>query len=97
LGAGGLISRQRRQGIQAVQLLLVCLAHAGDIECIQILPSPYATTAHASLSPYADWAQALIDAGVTMLDVPVIPLTQTCMSLFVISAMAASMRSSLSS
>lgn len=34
-------------------------------------PSPYATTAHASLSPYADWAQALIDAGVTMLDVPV--------------------------
>lgn len=34
-------------------------------------PSPYATTAHASLSPYADWAQALIDAGVTMLDIPV--------------------------
>ena len=34
-------------------------------------PSPYATTAHASLSPYADWAQALIDAGVTLLDVPV--------------------------
>ena len=32
---------------------------------------PYATTAHASLSPYADWAQALIDAGVTLLDVPV--------------------------
>lgn len=32
-----LISRQRRQGIQAVQLLLVCLARAGDVERIQIL------------------------------------------------------------
>ncbi len=34
-------------------------------------PSLYATTAHASLSPYADWAQRLIDAGVTILDRPV--------------------------
>lgn len=34
-------------------------------------PLLYATTAHASLSPYADWAQTLIDAGVTILDVPV--------------------------
>lgn len=34
-------------------------------------PNLYANAAHASLSPYADWAQALIDAGVTMLDVPV--------------------------
>lgn len=34
-------------------------------------PLLYATTAHASLSPYADWAQTLINAGVTILDVPV--------------------------
>lgn len=34
-------------------------------------PSLYATTAHASLSPYADWAQQLIDAGVTILDKPI--------------------------
>ena len=34
-------------------------------------PSLYATTSHASLSPYADWAQTLIDAGVTILDRPV--------------------------
>ena len=34
-------------------------------------PNLYATTAHASLSPYADWAQQLISAGVTILDVPV--------------------------
>lgn len=34
-------------------------------------PSLYATTAHASLSPYADWAQRLQEAGVTILDEPV--------------------------
>lgn len=34
-------------------------------------PALYATTAHSSLSPYADWAQRLIDAGVTILDEPV--------------------------
>lgn len=34
-------------------------------------PLLYATTAHASLSPYADWAQTLIDAGVTILDEPI--------------------------
>ncbi len=34
-------------------------------------PALYATDAHASLSPYADWAQQLIDAGVTILDEPV--------------------------
>ena len=33
-------------------------------------PAVYATTAHASLSAYADWAQQLIDAGVTILDEP---------------------------
>ncbi len=33
-------------------------------------PSVYATAAHASLSPYADWAQSLIDAGVVILDEP---------------------------
>lgn len=33
-------------------------------------PAPYATTAHASLSAYADWAQQLIDAGVIILDEP---------------------------
>lgn len=33
-------------------------------------PALYATTAHASLSPYADWAQQLIDAGVIILDEP---------------------------
>ena len=33
-------------------------------------PSLYATTAHASLSAYADWAQQLIDAGVIILDEP---------------------------
>ena len=33
-------------------------------------PALYATTAHASLSAYADWAQALIDAGVIILDEP---------------------------
>jgi len=34
-------------------------------------PPLYATTAHSTLSPYADWAQRLIDAGVTILDEPV--------------------------
>jgi len=34
-------------------------------------PALYATTAHSTLSPYADWAQRLIDAGVTILDEPV--------------------------
>ena len=34
-------------------------------------PPLIATTAHASLSPYADWAVALQDAGVTILDEPV--------------------------
>ena len=34
-------------------------------------PSLYATTAHSTLSPYADWAQRLIDAGVTILDEPI--------------------------
>lgn len=33
-------------------------------------PALYATTAHSSLSPYADWAQQLIDAGVIILDEP---------------------------
>ena len=33
-------------------------------------PALYATTAHATLSPYADWAQSLIDAGVILLDEP---------------------------
>ena len=33
-------------------------------------PAVYAAAAHASLSPYADWAQQLIDAGVTILDEP---------------------------
>lgn len=33
-------------------------------------PAVYANAAHASLSPYADWAQQLIDAGVTILDEP---------------------------
>lgn len=33
-------------------------------------PALYATTAHASLSPYADWAQQLLDAGVILLDEP---------------------------
>lgn len=33
-------------------------------------PALYATTAHASLSAYADWAQQLIDAGVILLDEP---------------------------
>ena len=33
-------------------------------------PSPYATTAHASLSAYADWALRLQEAGVTILDEP---------------------------
>lgn len=34
-------------------------------------PSLYASAAHGSLSPYADWAQRLKDAGVTILDEPV--------------------------
>lgn len=34
-------------------------------------PALYATAAHASLSPYADWAQRLQEAGVTILDEPV--------------------------
>ncbi|MBQ8554394.1 MAG: hypothetical protein IJ438_00840 [Clostridia bacterium] len=34
-------------------------------------PALYATTAHATVSPYADWAQQLQSAGVTILDVPV--------------------------
>ena len=34
-------------------------------------PPLIATTAHASLSPYADWAVALQNAGVTILDEPV--------------------------
>lgn len=33
-------------------------------------PALYATTAHTSLSPYADWAQQLLDAGVILLDEP---------------------------
>ena len=33
-------------------------------------PALYATSAHASLSPYADWAQQLLDAGVILLDEP---------------------------
>ena len=33
-------------------------------------PNLYATQPHASLSPYQDWAQALIDAGVVILDEP---------------------------
>ena len=33
-------------------------------------PALYATTAHASLSPYADWDQQLLDAGVILLDEP---------------------------
>jgi len=34
-------------------------------------PSLYALSAHGSLSPYADWAQRLKDAGVIILDEPV--------------------------
>lgn len=34
-------------------------------------PSVYMTSAHDSLSVYAPWAQALIDAGVTILDEPI--------------------------
>lgn len=34
-------------------------------------PPLYMNTAHASLSPYADWALRLMDAGVTILDRPV--------------------------
>lgn len=34
-------------------------------------PALYATKAGSGLSPYADWAQRLIDAGVTILDEPV--------------------------
>ena len=34
-------------------------------------PPLYASTAHSSLSAYADWAQRLQDAGVTILDEPV--------------------------
>ena len=34
-------------------------------------PPLIATAAHASLSPYADWALRLIDAGVTILDEPI--------------------------
>lgn len=34
-------------------------------------PALYMNTAHASLSPYAAWAQQLMDAGVTILDRPV--------------------------
>lgn len=34
-------------------------------------PPLIATTAHASISPYADWAVALQEAGVTILDEPV--------------------------
>lgn len=33
-------------------------------------PALYATSAHSTLSPYADWAQQLIDAGVIILDEP---------------------------
>ena len=33
-------------------------------------PALYATQAHGSLSPYHDWAQALLDAGVILLDEP---------------------------
>ena len=33
-------------------------------------PPLYATAAHTSLSPYADWAQQLIDAGIILLDEP---------------------------
>ena len=33
-------------------------------------PALYANKAHASLSPYQDWAQVLIDAGVILLDEP---------------------------
>ena len=33
-------------------------------------PAVYATTAHASLSAYADWLQPLFDAGVILLDEP---------------------------
>ncbi len=33
-------------------------------------PAVYSTTAHASLSAYADWAQQLIDAGIILLDEP---------------------------
>lgn len=33
-------------------------------------PALYATKAHASLSPYQDWAQTLMDAGVIILDEP---------------------------
>ena len=53
-----------------VQPLLDLLAQLPGNTPILLLPgdadpSLYATTAHASLSPYADWAQQLIDAGVT--------------------------------
>lgn len=34
-------------------------------------PSPYMSSAHDSLSVYAPWAQAVMDAGVTILDEPV--------------------------
>ncbi|MBE5804222.1 MAG: hypothetical protein E7316_06895 [Clostridiales bacterium] len=34
-------------------------------------PSPYASAAHDSLSVYAPWAQAVMEAGVTILDEPV--------------------------
>ena len=33
-------------------------------------PAVYATAAHSTLSPYADWAQQLLDAGVIILDEP---------------------------
>lgn len=43
---------------------ILLLPSAGD-------PPLYATSAHASLSPYADWAATLQAAGVTILDEPV--------------------------
>ena len=58
-----------------VQPLLDLLAQLPNGTPVLLLPGDgdpavYATTAHASLSAYADWAQQLIDVGVVILDEP---------------------------
>jgi len=59
-----------------VQPLLDLVAQLPRSQPILLLPGDadpplYMNTAHASLSPYADWALQLMDAGVTILDKPV--------------------------
>ena len=59
-----------------IQPLLDLIAQLPGSTPILLLPGDadpylYATEAHSSLSAYADWAQRLIDAGVTILDRPV--------------------------